>query len=1358
MHRTGVIDIVTGNLEAHQFDSYSPNEYKFFGDKKARRADAPEESEFFRDREIYTAAVAETYEDHGDIIPQVRQLFSMIKEDDISYRKIRGIMENLDDSQMQSTYELVALGVSSLPESEQNSIWENFKTQSARDSSLFGGKAWRGFWRTINRVTAPPPLVEGIVHTQSDRDVLESVREDENLAEGFLGEIVRLRDQSDPITHHAKEGTFLGNSERALYATTGVGVSVGIAMLPYVGSAATYGLLERSAYGDYYQRLVDSGNFSRTDAAEISSQVAPYVAALQLFPEMMGARGFTAGQWGKLNKTLDYIPDKFTNKFLRISTATAVAGAGEAVTEEIQFFLGEIGMDVISALEEDAPGGRWQELYDNFGDRNLQVFLSILPWSLIGVSRRRLNRRKIIRNFKGANPEQLAAAGYDPELTHVFMEAEEGVDQERALDEMLESNDPTTDKAKQAASAWAERVKNHKALVEETQKLGQMPSIVVSNKKKGYDIVDLDGTVIDTKDTPLEAATAVYAHVNLEGIVRQTRLDELAAQLEAMRLDVDTEKKGSAKTERESVFKLAELTPEKYAATQEAEIEKLDKKIKEAKKDETKKELEKERERLKVSVKAVYEELARAEKLLGGKNGSQGTDAGMGWRIDGFNLTTFEGDQRKVITELFEGASVFKVVHERAHSTLTTLARTNPKIYEEVLAAFQALDKTLIGLQTTADPDKVSQQLRFLPEYAPGEEVSQSDIQEAWAEFAEVMLLDTRNGKKSKMRKLLQQNLASFVESHRAGATTIKAMVNAYRSFFDLALSRSLHMKKAQRAGEVEAGNAIEQLRQMLQGTTAQEEYEQEVEEQRDKNQSIDQPFSISPRTGPIAPAFFSHLENVIGGLEDIDRITTPSVKGRSFPAKTIRGKDGKVIKEIAARTEPDKPAKVVTARETIVRLMREAGVKDEEIKWSGVLTKADQLAAVNDGKIPIKELQAWLATEGKVRFEETVFREKGEGMSRDPNDYDRPDFEGMDIAEMDAWYAETVGYSPLEDSPDMTEEDLRDLVIGFYNEETGQNDGNPRYGTGDLVLPGGKNYRETVLTMPTERGETTHTGTITFSPDEGQNNEHLADHFLMEVANSSLEGIDSMDYGRVTLESGEEIIEFRGLRDFEFEVFQEAANFSRGTVESESSTPNPLGKPKKITQEESEAYPDMEYEVESVLLYPDGVEIAHLKNGNYYLVLDREEFQNQDLQVLESMLLDWLIDEGMMPLDVKKKSYTSSHFSDVPNYVAHMRTADHGKDGRLVEEFQSDRAKARRSTAKAYAKDKFGKAIAKLSESQRLEAFAHADTVVSPAPFAKTEADSALAMFKRALRDAVLEGRLGSDGQTARSRMIGMI
>jgi hypothetical protein len=88
---------------------------------------------------------------------------------------------------------------------------------------------------------------------------------------------------------------------------------------------------------------------------------------------------------------------------------------------------------------------------------------------------------------------------------------------------------------------------------------------------------------------------------------------------------------------------------------------------------------------------------------------------------------------------------------------------------------------------------------------------------------------------------------------------------------------------------------------------------------------------------------------------------------------------------------------------------------------------------------------------------------------------------------------------------------------------------------------------------------------------------------------------------------------------------------------------------------------------------------------------------------------------------------FTSSHFPDVPNYMAHMRLNDRtdaeGKPGTFLEEIQSDRHQQGRE--KGYLEERAPGTVP--------------GARVPDAPFRK---DWPLQMFKRALRDAVAEGK----------------
>lgn len=101
------------------------------------------------------------------------------------------------------------------------------------------------------------------------------------------------------------------------------------------------------------------------------------------------------------------------------------------------------------------------------------------------------------------------------------------------------------------------------------------------------------------------------------------------------------------------------------------------------------------------------------------------------------------------------------------------------------------------------------------------------------------------------------------------------------------------------------------------------------------------------------------------------------------------------------------------------------------------------------------------------------------------------------------------------------------------------------------------------------------------------------------------------------------------------------------------------------------------------------------------------------------------------------RPGYTSSHFSDIPNYVAHMRLNDRvdseGKPGTFIEEIQSDRHQE-------------GKKIGYKSDMEAAEKeFGSTENLISArnavpdAPFRTTWP---IQMFKRALRDAVTDGK----------------
>lgn len=125
--------------------------------------------------------------------------------------------------------------------------------------------------------------------------------------------------------------------------------------------------------------------------------------------------------------------------------------------------------------------------------------------------------------------------------------------------------------------------------------------------------------------------------------------------------------------------------------------------------------------------------------------------------------------------------------------------------------------------------------------------------------------------------------------------------------------------------------------------------------------------------------------------------------------------------------------------------------------------------------------------------------------------------------------------------------------------------------------------------------------------------------------------------------------------------------------------------------------------------------------------------------------------DVGVVVSGRTGRDYTSSHFPNVPNYVAHMRVNERedaeGKPGLFIEEIQSDRHQAGRE--RGYRGDDatddnirrfFDLKPDAIPDDYREEYLAHPDRAkgIPDAPFRK---DWPLQMFKRALRDAVASG-----------------
>ena len=345
--------------------------------------------------------------------------------------------------------------------------------------------------------------------------------------------------------------------------------------------------------------------------------------------------------------------------------------------------------------------------------------------------------------------------------------------------------------------------------------------------------------------------------------------------------------------------------------------------------------------------------------------------------------------------------------------------------------------------------------------------------------------------------------------------------------------------------------------------------------------------------------------------------------------------------------------------------------VKPEEVKWSGVMDEIDRLAQENKGKVPVQELLNYLRDEGQVKFEEVTLG--GVDRMTAPRSAERLRqvliSNGYNTAEADSVVQAASRKENAYTGRNGGIIDLVQEVISDYRGLEEERNGTTKYA--QYQLPGGENYREVVLSMPSDLSR-------------------------------SQAKIDAINKRR------QEILDTAKEQDL----------FKRSQTDPEAKALND-----SLTAE--------------------------------FVELGKQADQlNADIR------------EGKTG-----EQFTSSHFPDIPNYIAHMRvnerTDAEGNEGLFVEEFQSDRHQQGREKGYQYTDtqgwsavpskkigslqiwevfDSSGKkiidGIAAYNEAEAIETVLNRDKMMGAVPDAPFRKDWGVQLFKRALRDAVESGK----------------
>ncbi|MCK9587932.1 MAG: hypothetical protein M0Q93_01050 [Terrimicrobiaceae bacterium] len=165
-------------------------------------------------------------------------------------------------------------------------------------------------------------------------------------------------------------------------------------------------------------------------------------------------------------------------------------------------------------------------------------------------------------------------------------------------------------------------------------------------------------------------------------------------------------------------------------------------------------------------------------------------------------------------------------------------------------------------------------------------------------------------------------------------------------------------------------------------------------------------------------------------------------------------------------------------------------GIKPEEVKWSGILPKIEELASANNGKVPLDELRSWMTEEARYNVEEVNYGQAPTILGVDVNhiQWEQGELPGGAVSftadlpdgSRATIYAEEDGRSTMtildpdgEDTgmePEYpTVEAAMQDVPAVHAEALSGNSGPGETKFSGYQIPGGKNYRELVLTMKPE-------------------------------------------------------------------------------------------------------------------------------------------------------------------------------------------------------------------------------------------------------------------------------------------------
>ena len=787
-------------------------------------------------------------------------------------------LSEISDGDWPEFLSALRLRAETLPDTEKETFLSGMRKDLMRSLESFGRQAGEAF------ISAglEAPIYPGLAGAGPvENPAAQSMRED-NKAEfarqrNRAHEVRRILDSKFDVINYV-DG--LGWLQKA----PGVTVTSLSMAVPVIGPSVMMANMSGASQESLYLKFRNQG-LSETDAGEFSGALAPAVAIPQAALEKVGF-GIISRKLPGISKALTAVGDKITNRALRLGVTGGLITAGETTTEVLQDFTESVVQDIAHEIQPMVPDVDLSKEFTGAWAQAPEIAGSMIFLSLFGAAGG-LSREAQAAAWAQSTPLQRAALGITPEASAAIDAAAKlgPSSLTAAVDDAWQTRDPNSETAKAAVDELKAQQASQARAAADLERLGYATPRFIQTA---------DGISVVDSVTGEEIGQAP----DLSGAIRIARTHTVAMD------DMEADQVAALGSLMEAARAAAELDPN--AAVDVGFDETFD------------------------PEKASPEMAARFAAQVALKEQAEGGTGDIARSVLGTSETTFAQGLRTTVNRIYRGGSVLTVFHETFHGLRRQAHAAGTITRADEIALLRGLDQVL-ATRKAADGTA----LRFIPEGMAEDQISDTLLDEAISEIAEMEVLRLRKGTgKGKLgvsRGVVSRNLSALARLIPGVAGKFSAFLRAVRAHWGLSLSRAVALKAAERRGEYDAAGYDSFLNKLL-GLDAQQAHDDGVRAEL----------------------------NRIMGLPEFD------------PTDEIPFSIGRA--DTTVFSEASKPMNDV--RPAIGAFGREIGMTSGN-GWNAARGMSNNAArAIDDGKMPMPEFKVWLAeTLGVANVPEIAIR-----------------------------------------------------------------------------------------------------------------------------------------------------------------------------------------------------------------------------------------------------------------------------------------------------------------------------------------------------------------------------------------------